>query len=256
MSQLTHQTPRTTKPATILVVDDESSLRDTIAYSLRRDGFVVETAAEGSRAIQIARERQPDLIVLDIMLPGLDGLHVCRVIRRESNVPIIMLSAKGEEVDRVLGLEMGADDYLTKPFAMRELVARIKAQLRRSQMDSPSMTSLPESDLPVVEIGDLRIDQPGRRVSIAGNDIALKPKEYELLAYLAINRDRVVGREQILRDVWGYEVPIDTRTIDVHIRWLRQKLGQNAAIVPDIETLRGVGYRLSLNPRDHPGATK
>ncbi len=243
MSQVPPSEQPTGSKVTILVVDDESSLRETIAYTLRREGFVVETAAEGSRALAIARERQPDLVVLDVMLPGMDGLQVCRALRRESTVPILMLSAKGEELDRVIGLEIGADDYLTKPFAMRELVARIKAQLRRVSLESSKISEqTATSDL--ITLGDLNIDQAGRRAIASGREINLKPKEFDLLVYLATHRDKVVTRSQLLREVWGYEVAIDTRTIDVHIRGLRLKLSEQAGQMPDIETSRGSGYRL------------
>lgn len=242
-SQLATTEPGTANKITILVVDDESSLRESIAYTLRREGFVVETAAEGSRALAIARERQPDLVVLDVMLPGMDGLQVCRALRSESTVPILMLSAKGEELDRVIGLEIGADDYLTKPFAMRELVARIRAQLRRVSIESSKVSEQPSSP-GGLELGDLNVDRAGRRIIASGREINLKPKEFDLLVYLATHRDKVVTRSQLLREVWGYEVAIDTRTIDVHIRGLRLKLGEQTGLMPDIETSRGSGYRL------------
>jgi DNA-binding response OmpR family regulator len=235
-------TPSTAQ-STILVVDDEPTLRETISYTLRREGFLVETAAEGSRAVAIARERNPDLIVLDIMLPGMDGFQVCRAIRRESTVPILMLSAKGEEFDRVLGLEIGADDYLTKPFAMRELVARIKAQLRRVQLDA-SREAPVIPDQSAIEIGDLRIDVGARQVKVSDHVLSLKPREFDLLHYLATHPNQVFGRAQLLREVWGYDVPFTTRTVDVHVRWLRQKLAEFAGRVPEIETVRGVGYKL------------
>lgn len=231
-------------PATILVVDDESSLRDAIAYALRREGFVVETASEGNRAVAIARERSPDLIVLDVMLPGLDGLQVCRLIRQESPVPIVMLSARGEELDRILGLEIGADDYLGKPFHMRELIARVKAQLRRVQLEGSRIAPV-QVDAGTVEIGDVELDLEGRRARVRGIVVALKPREFELLAYLMRQPGKVVSRAQILRDVWGYDMPIDTRTVDVHVRWIRQKLLNAGAASPEIETVRGVGYRLA-----------
>jgi DNA-binding response OmpR family regulator len=249
MSNSNPAVSQTSSPVTILVVDDEPSLRDTISYALRREGFNVEVAAEGTRALTIARERKPDLVVLDVMLPGLDGLQVCRALRRESAVPILMLSARVEELDKVLGLEIGADDYLTKPFAMRELVARIKANLRRVQMESDRNATHPVPNQ-VVTIGDLQIDAGARRASVAGKDLVLKPREFDLLAFLALNRDRVISRDQLLRDVWGHEMTVDTRTVDVHVRWLRQKLAELTGNIPEIETSRKVGYRLSL-----PGKT-
>jgi DNA-binding response OmpR family regulator len=231
-------------PATVLVVDDEPSLRETIAYTLRREGFVVETAAEGNRALAIARERSPDVIVLDVMLPGMDGLQICHALRLESTVPIVMLSARGEELDRVLGLEIGADDYVTKPFAMRELVARIRAQLRRVEMgmNRPS-AARPQAE--TVEIGELRIIPAERRAYIGNDETGLKPKEFDLLLYFATHADKVLSRAQLLRDVWGYDVPVDTRTVDVHVRWLRQKLERASGNVPQIETVWGIGYRLA-----------
>ena len=236
----------TVPQTTILVVDDEPSLRDAIAYALRRDGFNVEVAAEGTRALAIARERRPDLIVLDVMLPGLDGLQVCRALRKESAVPILMLSARGEEFDRVIGLEIGADDYMTKPFTMRELIARIKANLRRVQLES-DRHAVPPALVTTIDIGDLSIDVAARRVRVRGEDLLLKPREFDLLAYLAANPERVVTRDELLREVWGYEMTVDTRTVDVHVRWLRQKLGETDALVPEIETSRKVGYRLALH---------
>src|SRR4029078_6755474 len=166
---------RSTSKASILVVDDEPSLRESITYTLRREGFIVETAAEGTRALAMARERSPDLIILDVMLPGMDGLQICRTLRRESSVPIIMLSAKGEELDRVLGLEIGADDYVTKPFAMRELVARVRAQLRRVQLEE-HRASISAPATGVMEFGDLRIYSASRKASVGGRDLELKPK--------------------------------------------------------------------------------
>ena len=231
-------------PATILVVDDESSLRDAIAYALRREGFVVETAAEGNRAVAIARERSPDLIVLDLMLPGIDGLQVCRILRQESPVPIVMLSARGEEMDRILGLEIGADDYIGKPFHMRELVARVKAQLRRVQLEGTRSAPIQDGG-GALGLGEVELDLDGRRVLVLGNPISLKPREFELLAFLMRHPAKVVSRGQILREVWGYDVPIDTRTIDVHVNGIRQKLREAGAVSPEIETVRGVGYRLA-----------
>lgn len=209
---------------------------------------MVETAAEGNRAVAIARERLPNLIVLDVMLPGLDGLQVCRVLRRESPVPIIMLSAKGEELDRILGLEIGADDYVAKPFHMRELLARVKAQLRRVQLEGTRGPAPASSANGKIVVGDVEIDLGEHRVLVRGNSIPLKPREFALLAHLMKNSGRVVTRHQVLREVWGYDIPTDTRTIDVHVRWIRQKLVAAGAVAPEIETVRGVGYRLVMPP--------
>ncbi|MGH2562568.1 MAG: response regulator [Thermomicrobiales bacterium] len=236
--------------ATVLVVDDEPSLRQTLEYTLRREGFVVATAADGREALELARRRRPDVIVLDIMLPGMDGLQVCRTLRAESTVPILLLSARGEEIDRVLGLELGADDYLTKPFAMRELVARVRAMLRRARMASSDGAAGPMADRNISEAsgptfvaGELSIDVPRRQVSLNGQVVALKPKEFDLLAYLAKHAGIVLSRDALLREVWGYDFPIDTRTVDVHVRWLRQKLETEPSQPKRIETVRGHGYR-------------
>jgi DNA-binding response OmpR family regulator len=238
----------------ILVVDDEPSLRDTVAYSLRREGYDVVSAADGPAAIAAARTHRPDLVILDIMLPGMDGLQVCRAIRNESTVPIIMLSAKGEEFDRVLGLEIGADDYLTKPFAMRELLARVKANLRRTQMIAAEAAEAnrPGSEAnklsPTIVSGNLEIDWSRRLVTRRGEPVPLKPKEFDLIYYLARFPGLVLSRDALLREVWGYDYPVDTRTVDVHVRWLRQKLEDDPANPKRIETVRGYGYRFVADP--------
>ncbi len=241
-------------PARVLIVDDEPTLRDTLSFYLRREGFEVKAVEDGAAALVAARSDQPDLIVLDIMLPKLDGFQVCRTIRAESTVPILLLSARGEEFDRVLGLELGADDYLSKPFAFRELVARIRAMLRRAQMPGRSLGSAePEpvaipaalardADRPV-SVGDISIDPLRRQATRSGAPLVLKPKEFDLLLHFARMPAIVHSRETLLRDVWGYDYPIDTRTVDVHIRWLRQKIEQDADAPQRIETVRGHGYR-------------
>lgn len=231
---------------TILVVDDEPILRDTIAYNLRREGYEVVLASDGVEAIDLARQHRPDLVVLDIMLPGIDGLQVLRTLRGGSTVPILLLSARGDEFDRVLGLELGADDYLPKPFAMRELVARVRAAVRRSRM--PGIEGRPEGGdvgRNVIVAGGLMIDPAGRQVTNDGVAVALKPKEFDLLAYLARHPGVALTREALLREVWGHAYPVDTRTVDVHIRGLRQKLGFGAEQGGVIETVRGHGYRFS-----------
>jgi DNA-binding response OmpR family regulator len=254
-------------PATILVVDDEASLRDSLAYMLRTEGYRVELAATGNEALEAVRRERPDAIVLDVMLPGLDGLQVCRTIRAESTVPILFLSAKGEEIDRVLGLELGADDYLTKPFAMRELLARVRALLRRVEMANagaeraapapapaePAASSLSEAspDLPIeppIVLGDLTVDRARRIASLAGEPLSLRPKEFDLLYYLARNPGVVHTRDALLRRVWGYDFPMSTRTVDVHMRWLRQKIERDPADPSRLQTVRGVGYRLVPGP--------
>jgi DNA-binding response OmpR family regulator len=250
------------KLATILVVDDEPSLRDALSYTLRKEGYRVEVAATGNEAIQAVRRLQPQAVVLDVMLPGIDGLQVCRTLRSESTVPILLLSAKGEAIDRVVGLEVGADDYLAKPFAMRELLARIRAMLRRVDMMTPKPTA--DSSLlstrqtgtfteratldnlveePVV-LGDLVVDRARRVATLGGSRLALRPKEFDLLYYLAQHPGVVHSRDVLLRRVWGYDFPIGTRTVDVHVRWLRQKIERDPAEPRRLETVRGVGYRL------------
>jgi DNA-binding response OmpR family regulator len=250
-------------PATILVVDDEPTLRDTVAYTLRKEGYRVELAGTGHEALQSARRHPVDAVVLDIMLPGMDGLQVCRTLRSESTVPILLLSAKGEEIDRVVGLEVGADDYLTKPFAMRELLARIRAMLRRVEMMTPSSTQsthapVAAENLPAVGerggsdtaiegpvvLGDLVVDRARRRATLDGSELKLRPKEFDLLHYLAGHPGIVHTREHLLRRVWGYDFPVDTRTVDVHVRWLRQKIERDPSDPKRLQTVRGVGYRL------------
>ena len=248
---------------TILIVDDEPSVLDAVSYTLRKEGYGVEVAATGHEAIQIARKTRPDAIVLDVMLPGVDGLQVCRTLRAESNVPILLLSAKGEEIDRVVGLEMGADDYLGKPFAMRELLARIRAMLRRMEMmrpppgtpayapvalDLPAPAPVPlKGDAAVedvVALGDLVVDRARRTATLRGEALALRPKEFDLLYYLARHPDVVHSRDVLLHRVWGYDFPMGTRTVDVHVRWLRQKIEPDPSNPTLLETVRGVGYRL------------
>ncbi len=256
--------PQASNQATILVVDDEPALRDALSYTLKKEGYRVELAATGVEALRAARREQPDAVVLDVMLPGIDGLQVCRTLRTESTVPILLLSAKGEEVDRIVGLEIGADDYLTKPFAMRELLARIKAMLRRAEMVRPaSLRSLASSDArpadaafdagdlassvptetPVVA-GSLVVDRARRQAFISGRLLSLRPKEFDLLYFLAKNPGVVHSRDVLLRRVWGYDFPIGTRTVDVHMRWLRQKIEGDPADPRLLQTVRGVGYRL------------
>jgi DNA-binding response OmpR family regulator len=231
----------------ILVVDDEMVLVETIAYNLEQAGYRVITAADGDSALQVAHRETPDLIILDIMLPEMDGLEVCRQLRRESNTaatPIMMLTAKGDEIDKVVGLEVGADDYVTKPFGRRELLARVRALLRRTDYSPPAAEASngdPRSHRELTA-GPLRIDLDGRRVYCRGQELALQPKQFELLAYLVRNRGTVLTRDQLLHNVWGYDYAGDTRTVDVHVRWLREKLEEDPANPRLIQTVRGVGY--------------
>jgi DNA-binding response OmpR family regulator len=220
----------------ILVVDDETNLRHTVGYALRREGYEVASAEDGEKALELFRSTKPNLVVLDVMLPRMDGLAVCRAIRRESDVPVIMLTARDTELDTVVGLEVGADDYLTKPFSMVELVARIRAMLRRA---APRHGTAPER----VEHGGLTIDVGRRRVTLDGGDIELKPREFDLLAHLAGSPGRVFTREQLLASVWGLDYAGDPRTVDTHVKTLRERLGDEVERPRWIETVRGVGYR-------------
>ena len=224
----------------VLVVDDEPVLVDTIRYNLRREGYDVQVATDGNEALKLAQAASPDLVVLDLMLPGIDGLEVCRQLRRESTVPILMLTAKDDEVDKIVGLEVGADDYMTKPFSMRELLARVRAMLRRSRMQQ--QTPAADAAQPV-RSDDLEADPLQRRLTLRGTVLQLKPKEFDLLVYLMQQRGRVLTRDQLLEKVWGYTFGGDTRTVDVHIRWLREKIEENPGSPRRLETVRGVGYR-------------
>jgi len=220
---------------TILVVDDEPTLRETLAEALEADGFRVVTAADGREALARFREHHPELVVLDLMLPELSGMEVCRIIRRESGVPILMLTAKSSEIDKVLGLELGADDYVTKPFSLRELGARIRALLRRSERP-------PEEEQLAVSLGDLTVDFAGHRLLRGDAPVPLKPKVFELLAFLLRHPGQVFSREQLLEQVWGYEYAGETRTVDVHVHWLRSVIESDPASPALVQTVRGVGY--------------
>jgi DNA-binding response OmpR family regulator len=220
----------------ILVVDDETNLRHTVGYALRREGYEVASAEDGEKALELFRSSRPDLVVLDVMLPRMDGLAVCRAIRRESDVPVIMLTARDTELDTVVGLEVGADDYLTKPFSMVELVARIRAMLRRA---APRHITAPER----LELRGLAIDVARRRVTVEGTEIELKPREFDLLAHLAGSPGRVFTREQLLASVWGLDYSGDPRTVDTHVKTIRERLSDEAERPRWIETVRGVGYR-------------
>ncbi len=226
---------------TIIVVEDDRALADVLSYNLTREGYQVLTASDGVRALELARERRPDLVLLDIMLPGMSGLEVCRVLRKETRVPILMLTAKDSEIDKVVGLEIGADDYVTKPFSMRELMARVRALIRRAEITEPP--SVPEAE-PIVTFAGVVIDAARRRVTLAGSLLNLTPKEFDLLTFLARNKGIVFSREQLLEKVWGYDYPGDTRTVDVHIRWLREKIEADPKRPAHLVTIRGVGYKL------------
>ena len=223
----------------ILVVEDEDTLLEVLRYNLAKEGYVVFTAADGVEAIELAHREEPNLIILDIMLPKLNGFEVCRILRRDMSVPIMMLTAKEDEVDRVLGLELGADDYVTKPFSMRELLARIRAMLRRAAMAEKE--SSPEES--ILRVDDLEIDLARHQASRGGSPLNLTRKEFDLLAFLVKNRNIVFSREQILEKVWGYDYYGSDRTVDVHIRWLREKIEADPTHPERLVTVRGVGYK-------------
>ena len=222
----------------ILVVDDEPSVTDLLAYNLRKAHYDVCIAAEGREALRLANESKPDLILLDLMIPEVDGLDVCRELRRTSNVPVIMITARGEEIDRVIGLELGADDYVTKPFSMRELMARIKAVLRRAQNENTETSTI------LSGAGNLRMDMERRLVTVADMPIELTRLEFDLLHRLLINPGRVLTRERLLEQAWGYDYVGDTRAVDSAIKRLRAKLRAAAPEADCIESVRGLGYRI------------
>jgi DNA-binding response OmpR family regulator len=232
---------------TVLVVEDEPTLREALVYSLEKQGYTVEAAGDGIAALEAARRLKPDLIILDLMLPRLDGFEVCKILRRESNIPILMLTARDDEIDRVVGLEVGADDYLTKPFSMRELLARVKAQLRRSEMLRDEIAKLnPPPEAPAQEIltfDDLELNLTRGEVRLAGEVLALKPQEYTLLSFFAQHRGQMLSRGFILERVWGWDYIGNSRTVDVHVRWLREKIEKDASAPERIVTVRGGGYR-------------
>jgi DNA-binding response OmpR family regulator len=224
---------------TVLVVDDEKTLRETVAYELEQEGFRVVTAADGRAALDVFRAESPDLVLLDLMLPELSGTEVCRILRSESNVPIIMLTAKSSEIDKVVGLEVGADDYVTKPFSLRELLARVRAHLRRREaapVAGPAMQA--------VELGRVQVDLAGHRLLRDGTAVPLKPKAFELLAFLLRHQGQVFTREQLLEQVWGYDFAGESRTVDVHVHWLRAEIEESPHDPQLLQTVRGVGYVL------------
>jgi DNA-binding response OmpR family regulator len=232
---------------TVLVVEDEPALQETLVYNLEKEGYTVQAVGDGRTALETARALKPDLVVLDIMLPGLDGFEVCKILRKEGSVPILMLTARDDEIDRVVGLEVGADDYLTKPFSMRELLARVKAQLRRTRVIREELEKLksPEAapSQEVLAFGELEINLTRREVRLGGQVLALKPQEYDLLLFFAQHRGQMLSREFIIERVWGWDFIGDSRTVDVHVRWLRQKIEKDPASPQRLVTVRGGGYR-------------
>jgi len=229
----------------ILVVDDEISLQETLTYNLKKEGYLVEVAGNGITALELFRSSKPDLVILDVMLPGMDGFEICRTLRQESNTPVLMLTARDDEIDRVVGLEVGADDYLPKPFSMRELIARVKALLRRVRLIREEIgTAAQEANQSKnLVFGNLEIDLNRREVRLDGKVLPCKPKEFELLTFMGQHKGRVLTRELILERVWGWGFVGDSRTVDVHIRWLREKIETVPETPQRIITVRGAGYR-------------
>jgi phosphate regulon transcriptional regulator PhoB len=222
----------------VLVIEDEAAIAEGLAYNLRQEGLEPLIAADGDTGLQLARTAKPDLILLDLMLPGVGGLDVCRTLRRESDVPIIMLTAKDSEIDKIVGLEVGADDYITKPFSVREVLARIRAVLRRSGNRA-------DSDAEEIHVEHLTINFAKHAVTVDGRPITLSPKEFDLLKILIKNRGRVMTRDLLLDRVWGEDAFVEPRTVDVHIRWLREKIEQDPSHPVLIQTVRGAGYRFT-----------
>ncbi len=233
----------------ILVVEDEIALQETLAYNLRRQGYEVETSGEGPAALELAHSFKPDVILLDVMLPGIDGYELCRILRKDMNTPVLMLTARDDEIDRVVGLEVGADDYMTKPFSMRELLARVKAMLRRVRLIREEVTSSVQTqssgdNFPAVAVfGNLTIDSLRREARLDNRVLSLKPKEFELLQFMAHHKGQVLTREHILQQVWDWSFYGDSRTVDVHMRWLREKIEPDPSHPIRIITVRGAGYR-------------
>ena len=225
----------------ILVVEDEENILEAIKYSLTSEGFDVYGAEDGEKGLEMARELVPDLVLLDVMLPKIDGFEVCRMLRKDMDLPVFMLSAKAEEIDRVVGLEIGADDYITKPFSMRELVVRVRNSLRRRSLASSENNSSDSKE--IIKSGDLEIDLTSHVIKLNGENLEMKPREFDLLVMLASSKGRAFTRDQILERLWGHEYIGDIRTVDVHVRWIREKIEVDPGKPSRIVTIRGVGYR-------------
>jgi DNA-binding response OmpR family regulator len=226
----------------VLVVEDDEGIREMLKYNLVTAGFSVHEASDGATGLRTARTARPDLILLDLMLPGMSGFDFCRALRRSSRVPIIMITAKDAEIDKIVGLELGADDYITKPFSVREVLARVNAVLRRASPAANEPSSVPERDA----LGNFSIDRAARRVTLADKDVKLTAREFDLISYLLAHPGRVHTRDVLLENVWGHEFTGDRKTVDVHVRWLREKF---AGVAPfEIVTVRGIGYRLDRSP--------
>lgn len=235
---------------TILIVDDEKTIVEMLVYNLQKEGYNTLEAGDGEEAVRVALDKKPDLVLLDIMLPKMDGLAVCKRIRQSLNIPILMISAKDEEIDKILGLELGADDYITKPFSVRELMARVKANLRKAEITAKAMeNALPEKELESnsnsITVGDLSLDLNKFEVKVRGEVIDLTLREFEVIKYLANQPGQVVTRETLLEKVWGYEYYGDIRTVDVTVRRIREKIEKDTSNPKILITKRGVGYYIS-----------
>lgn len=227
----------------ILVVDDEESITDIVSFNLLKEGYRVDVAHSGDKAVAMAKAAEYDLVILDVMLPGIDGYEVCRRIRSSSNVPVLFLSARDTELDKVVGLELGGDDYLAKPFGIRELLARVHALLRRAPQQMSSM----EEGVRVMDVSGVHLDEAGHRATYNGTEIELTPREFELLATLMAHAGTVLGREQLLKEAWDWQYVVETKTVDTHIKRLRDKLSSVGLSPSVIETVRGYGYRFVKN---------
>lgn len=235
---------------TILIVDDEKTIVDMLVYNLQKEGYNTLEAGDGEEGVRIALENKPDLVLLDIMLPKMDGLAVCKRIRQSLNIPILMLSAKDEEIDKILGLELGADDYITKPFSVRELMARVKANLRKAEITAKAMenetdSKESETNTNILTVGDLSLDLSKFEVKVRGEVIDLTLREFEVIKYLANQPGQVVTRETLLEKVWGYEYYGDIRTVDVTVRRIREKIEKDTSNPKILITKRGVGYYIA-----------
>jgi two-component system, OmpR family, response regulator len=227
----------------VLLVEDDSTLRDVLKYNLTKEGLLVVAASDGVQAVELARQEKPNLLILDLMLPKMDGLEVCRILRKEMTVPILMLTARSEEMDKIVGLEVGADDYMTKPFSVRELLARVRAMLRRTEMMKQETEKSQTSEPRIVRSGNIEINISRHTVMNNAVTVELSPKEFDLLVFLVRNTGQVFSRDTLLEKVWGYDFAGDTRTVDVHVRWLRQKIETDPDNPQHMMTVRGVGYK-------------
>jgi two-component system OmpR family response regulator len=231
----------------ILVIEDDETLNSILKYNIEKEGYHVITAFDGLQGLKFARDENPNLVILDLMLPKMDGLEVCRILRKDTTVPIIMLTAKAEEIDKIVGLELGADDYMTKPFSIRELLARVRAMMRRSDIGKKAEQEGSISDSQVIRAGNFEIDLSRHSVLNGTEQISLNPKEFDLLVFLMRNKGQVFSRDTLLEKVWGYDFAGDTRTVDVHIRWLRQKIEVDPNSPKFLVTVRGVGYKFEVD---------